>query len=189
MPQGSHGTHLSVLPNCSNQVLKIEPPSAEFADIALRIRKEGLARNVLHKALYLKEDVLAGERPSNLPTQLACAVFTLEYNCNSTKMKTNASNDNLLLHDNAATRLSYVQFGDNFHAGLHSEQKALLDLLVLAHAKNYVGTKRSSFSCYARDLRSLQSKPPNSTVLIKVGVYPSEVLEFQELVNSNIDSF
>ncbi len=67
-------------------------------------------------------------------------------------------------------------------AGLHSEQKALIDLLVLAEADTFVGTMRSSFSCYARDLRTIAHKEHNSSVIIKVGDFPSNVLPFQELV-------
>ena len=41
-------------------------------------------------------------------------------------------------------------------AGLHSEQRALLDLLVLTRASALVGHGVSSFSYLARDLRALR---------------------------------
>ena len=44
-------------------------------------------------------------------------------------------------------------------AGLHSEQRALLDLLVLTHASALVGHGVSSFSYLARDLRALRLGP------------------------------
>ena len=66
-------------------------------------------------------------------------------------------------------------------AGLHSEQKALVDLLVLAQAHKYVGSLRSSYSCFARDIRTLRHKERDSTVIIRVGDFPASVLPFQEL--------
>ena len=66
-------------------------------------------------------------------------------------------------------------------AGLHSEQRALLDLLVLVEAERYVGFRRSSFSCYARDLRTLKHKAKDASVFISFGDAPSYVLPFQEL--------
>jgi hypothetical protein len=50
-------------------------------------------------------------------------------------------------------------------AGLHSEQKALMDLLVLARADKFVGTKRSAFSYLARELRRLGGQSPASSIL------------------------
>ncbi|KAL4427810.1 hypothetical protein ABPG75_001899 [Micractinium tetrahymenae] len=44
-------------------------------------------------------------------------------------------------------------------ASLHSEQRALLDLLVLARAQRFVGTERSSFSWLAREMRLLRGLP------------------------------
>ena len=66
--------------------------------------------------------------------------------------------------------------------GLHSEQKALLDLLVISNAATFVGYLRSSFSCFARDLRALRHQPRNSSIIFKVGEIPASVLQFQELI-------
>jgi hypothetical protein len=49
--------------------------------------------------------------------------------------------------------------------GLHSEQKAMVDLLVLAHADKFVGTKRSAFSYMARELRQLDGHSPSTSIL------------------------
>ena len=70
-------------------------------------------------------------------------------------------------------------------AGLHSEQRALIDLLVLVEAERYVGFLRSSFSCYARDLRTLKHKSKDASVLIWPGEeFPSYVLQFQRLTSN-----
>lgn len=44
-------------------------------------------------------------------------------------------------------------------AGLHSEQRALVDLLVLVRAEAFVGDSRSSFAGFAAELRALQGLP------------------------------
>ncbi|KAL4439928.1 hypothetical protein ABPG75_002929 [Micractinium tetrahymenae] len=50
-------------------------------------------------------------------------------------------------------------------AGLHSEQLALIDLLVLSRAQKMVGTKRSAFSYMARELRLLRGRPRATSLL------------------------
>lgn len=43
--------------------------------------------------------------------------------------------------------------------GLHSEQLALVDLLVLARATRFVGDSRSTFSIFLRERRALAGVP------------------------------
>lgn len=43
--------------------------------------------------------------------------------------------------------------------GLHSEQLALVDLLVLARAARFVGDSRSTFSIFLRERRALAGVP------------------------------
>ncbi len=55
-------------------------------------------------------------------------------------------------------------------AGLHSEQLALLDLLILARAQRFVGFAASTFSYYLREHRALAHGLPKATsVLVGAG--------------------
>jgi hypothetical protein len=47
-------------------------------------------------------------------------------------------------------------------AGLHSEQLALVDMLVLARGKKFVGSCWSTFSTFTRDLRALRGLPKST---------------------------
>ena len=67
---------------------------------------------------------------------------------------------------------SYVTFKEDFLdetqlMGLHSEQKALVDLLVLAKAIAFVGFEPSTFSFFASQYRVLQGHKPESSVLVE----------------------
>ncbi|KAI7841029.1 hypothetical protein COHA_005257 [Chlorella ohadii] len=68
-------------------------------------------------------------------------------------------------------------------AGLHSEQRALLDLLVLPRADKFVGTKRSAFSYMARELRQLGGKSTASTRL-----HPAETLQYDVVLEISRES-
>ncbi len=57
----------------------------------------------------------------------------------------------------------------------------------MVEAERYVGYLRSSFSCYARDLRTLKHKPKDASLLIWSGPFPDYVLQFQQLT-SNTES-
>ena len=50
---------------------------------------------------------------------------------------------------------------------LHSEQKALVDLLVLANAHSFVGFEPSTFSFFLSQYRVLQGMDPSSSVLVE----------------------
>lgn len=50
---------------------------------------------------------------------------------------------------------------------LHSEQKALVDLLVLAKARSFVGFEPSTFSFFLSQYRVLQGLEPSSSVLVE----------------------
>ena len=52
-------------------------------------------------------------------------------------------------------------------SSLHSEQKALVDLLVLAKAHAFVGFKPSTFSFFASQYRTLSGFSPDSSVLVE----------------------
>ena len=47
-------------------------------------------------------------------------------------------------------------------AGFHSEELAVMDLLVLSRAEVFVGDVISTFSTYTRELRALQGIPKNT---------------------------
>lgn len=55
------------------------------------------------------------------------------------------------------------------NAGLHSEQLALVDLLVLSRSAKLVGTRDSSFSLLARELRLLQYGLGRRSVQLRLG--------------------
>ena len=61
-------------------------------------------------------------------------------------------------------------------AALNSEQKALLDFLVLANGKAFVGFGSSTFSFYLREYRALQSIPRSSSVLVDASVIGTDSL-------------
>jgi hypothetical protein len=48
-------------------------------------------------------------------------------------------------------------------AGLHPEQQALVDFLVLAECRHFVGISLSTFSVYLREYRALQGLAARST--------------------------
>ena len=52
-------------------------------------------------------------------------------------------------------------------AGLHSEQKGLIDLLVLAKASSFVGFEPSTFSFFLSQYRVLLGLDPSSSVLVE----------------------
>lgn len=51
-------------------------------------------------------------------------------------------------------------------AGLNSEQKALVDFLVLSQGRAFVGFGSSTFSFYLREYRALHSMPRSTSVLV-----------------------
>ena len=61
-------------------------------------------------------------------------------------------------------------------AALNSEQKALLDFLVLARGRNFVGFGSSTFSFYLREHRALNAIPRSSSVLVDASVIGTDPL-------------
>ena len=61
-------------------------------------------------------------------------------------------------------------------AGLASEQKALVDFLVLARGARYVGFGSSTFSFFLREHRTLQGLPRSSSVLVDASVIGTDAL-------------
>ena len=62
--------------------------------------------------------------------------------------------------------------------GLHSEQKALLDMMVLVQSRRYVGTLRPSFSCFTKDLKNLPNRGSAYSTTVKFGKFPPSVSDF-----------
>ena len=63
-----------------------------------------------------------------------------------------------------------------FRAALNSEQKALLDFLVLAKGKAFVGLGSSTFSFYLREYRVLQDLPRSTSVIVDTSVIGTDPL-------------
>ena len=63
-----------------------------------------------------------------------------------------------------------------WHAALNSEQKALLDFIVLSRGKAFVGFGSSTFSFYLREHRALSSIPRSSSVLVDASVIGTDPL-------------
>jgi hypothetical protein len=61
-------------------------------------------------------------------------------------------------------------------AALNSEQKALLDFLVLSRGKSFVGFGSSTFSFYLREYRVLNGLPRSSSVLVDASVIGTDPL-------------
>ena len=75
------------------------------------------------------------------------------------------------------------------HAALNSEQKALLDLLVLARAQRFVGFGASSFSFFLREYRALKyGLPKASTVLVNASRVGTDAMFAQAAVLTPPDS-
>ena len=62
------------------------------------------------------------------------------------------------------------------HAALSSEQKALLDFLVLANGDAFVGFGTSTFSFYLREYRALQGMPRSTSVLVDASIVGTDPL-------------
>lgn len=62
------------------------------------------------------------------------------------------------------------------HTALHSEQIALLDFLVLAAGRQYVGFGASTFSFFLREYRLLQGFPRDTTTLVNASVITTDPL-------------
>jgi len=61
-------------------------------------------------------------------------------------------------------------------AGLASEQKALVDFLVLAQGARYVGFGSSTFSFFLREYRVLQGLSRSSSVLVDASIIGTDAL-------------
>ena len=61
-------------------------------------------------------------------------------------------------------------------AGLDSEQKALLDFIVLSQASSFVGFGPSTFSFYLKEYRSLLGVDRSSSVLVSAPKIGSDQL-------------
>lgn len=61
-------------------------------------------------------------------------------------------------------------------ADLNSEQKALLDFLVLSRGRGFVGFGSSTFSFYLREYRVLNGVPRSSSVLVDASVIGTDPL-------------
>ncbi len=55
-------------------------------------------------------------------------------------------------------------------SGLHSEQRALVDFLVLAAGRRFVGFEESTFSLFVREWRYLHGRPRSSSALVAAAV-------------------
>ena len=64
-------------------------------------------------------------------------------------------------------------------AGLNSEQKALLDLIVLSQGMSFVGFGSSTFSFYLREHRSARGISPAKSILVDSSMIGTDGL-FQE---------
>jgi hypothetical protein len=53
-----------------------------------------------------------------------------------------------------------------FAVALNSEQKALLDFLVLYHGDSFVGFGTSTFSFYLREYRTMDGVPTSKSILV-----------------------
>lgn len=62
------------------------------------------------------------------------------------------------------------------HAELNSEQKALVDFLVLSRGRGFVGFGSSTFSFYLREFRVLSGIPRSSSVLVDASVIGTDPL-------------
>ena len=62
------------------------------------------------------------------------------------------------------------------HAELNSEQKALLDFMVLSRGRGFVGFGSSTFSFYLREYRVLSGVPRSSSVLVDASVIGTDPL-------------
>jgi hypothetical protein len=62
------------------------------------------------------------------------------------------------------------------HAALSSEQLALLDFLVLARGRAFVGFGSSTFSFYLREYRALQGLPRGTSVLVDASIVGTDSL-------------
>ena len=61
-------------------------------------------------------------------------------------------------------------------AELNSEQKALVDFLVLSRGRGFVGFGSSTFSFYLREYRVLRGIPRSSSVLVDASVIGTDPL-------------
>lgn len=63
-----------------------------------------------------------------------------------------------------------------WYAELNSEQKALLDFMVLSRGRGFVGFGSSTFSFYLREYRVLSGVPRSSSVLVDASVIGTDPL-------------
>lgn len=74
------------------------------------------------------------------------------------------------------SNISDLQLQCYCNAELNSEQKALLDFLVLAQGSAFVGFGSSTFSFYLREFRSLAGIPRSTSVLVDASVIGTDPL-------------
>jgi GDP-fucose protein O-fucosyltransferase len=67
---------------------------------------------------------------------------------------------------------------------LHSEQKALIDFLVLARSQNFVGFVTSTFSFFVQQYRDLHGFPAGEAVMVDVPKMPMVAKEMMRLGGS-----
>jgi hypothetical protein len=60
--------------------------------------------------------------------------------------------------------------------GLSSEQKALVDFIVLSAGEGFVGFGSSTFSFYIREYRALQGIPRSSSILVDASAIGTDLL-------------
>ena len=70
----------------------------------------------------------------------------------------------------------FVQCLKWLSAELNSEQKALVDFLVLSRGRGFVGFGSSTFSFYLREYRVLSGVPRSSSVLVDASVIGTDPL-------------
>lgn len=143
---------------------------AGFDTVVQRLRKEGLAHTVVTKEHILGTDDLAGERQRGW-VGVRCGTRTAMRPCAGCISW--AGPACRVPRTCARTACTYGTWPDAArppasHActGLHTEQLALIDLLVLIRAARLVGYNLSTFSYAMRDLRALRGLGAPDTCLL-----------------------
>jgi hypothetical protein len=118
--------------------------SADMGRTISYLRHMGVCSEVHHKERYIPQAELEGERPALLALCGLCSLLALLSACS------------VPAHLPACPPIAHRRASCGWRAELNSEQKALLDFIVLARAQRFVGFGSSTFSFYLREYRSLQ---------------------------------
>ena len=109
--------------------------------VEAHLQRKGLCRRIYYKEHFLPKALAGRLRSSPDVPQYPC-----HPNCDCLRRLLAAMTHT---HTSSLTDLSGI-------TGLHSEQKAAIDLLVLARGQRFVGLGRSSYSKYLQQLRLLR---------------------------------